>query len=386
MPIRQRLVTYGIPSLAAATVVTAALLHPWRAAPAPQIESDPYVPIPHEAPTPPPASHTVDVVFAIDTTGSMGGLLDGARRTVWSIATHIREADPNADVRIGLVAYKDVGDEYTSYITKDFPLTTDIDGVFRELSSYTADGGGDTPEDVNKALDDAMHMQWRAGAKKLVFLVGDAPPADRHDAPTFDVIARDAGTRGILINTIRCGWDRDTQSAWSEIASLSGGQFQTIAQDGGVQQVATPYDAKLAELSAKVDETTVVTGTEVDRAAYHAAMGVAAAAPAAAKADRASYYAAKGGGRAAGDLVEKYSMNGSAALDGLEGDALPDDLRGKDSAALKQELDKRLAERRATEAELKKVVTQRADYLKNLPAPRDGFDAKVNATIDAELK
>jgi hypothetical protein len=72
-------------------------------------------------------------VFAVDTTGSMGGLIDGAKRTVWSIANHIRKTDEHASLRIGLVAYRDVGDDY---ITKDFALTSDLDAVFADCRAF----------------------------------------------------------------------------------------------------------------------------------------------------------------------------------------------------------------------------------------------------------
>src|SRR4029077_11900749 len=101
---------------------------------------------PARPPTTAAGKHAVDVVFAVDTTGSMGGLIDGAKRTVWSIAPHIRKTDPNAELRIGLVAYRDIGDDY---VTRDFALTSDLDAVFTELSRYEAAGGGDTPEDVD---------------------------------------------------------------------------------------------------------------------------------------------------------------------------------------------------------------------------------------------
>src|ERR1043165_8627745 len=224
MPTRQRIVTYGFTTAAAATITVALLLQPWRGD---------RVTIIHEPTPPPPAptKHPVDVVFAVDTTGSMGGLIEGAKRTVWSIATHIQKTDTDADVRIGLVAYRDIGDDY---VTRDFALTGDLDSVFTELSSYRAAGGGDTPEDVAAALYDALNkMQWRGDARKLVFLVGDAPPASRGDVPRFDVLAREAGERQIVINTIRCGLDGDTQLAWQQIASLGHGQFSTIQQDGG---------------------------------------------------------------------------------------------------------------------------------------------------------
>jgi hypothetical protein len=384
MPIRQRIVTYGFTTAAAATITTALLLQPWRAP-----DGDPIAE--HDQPTERarPGAHAVDVVFAVDTTGSMGGLIEGAKRTVWSIATHIRKTDPNAELRVGLVAYRDLGDDY---VTRDFALTSDLDAVFTELSSYRAAGGGDTPEDVDAALDDTLHkMRWRDDAKKLVFLVGDAPPASRGDVPKFDVLAREAGDRQIILNTIRCGWDRDTEAAWTQIAALGHGQFSTIQQDGGVQQIATPYDDKLAEVSARIDSTTVIVGDDAERAAYGRQMATAQAAPAPAQADRAAYYATKGatgggGMRAKKDLVGGVA-SGAVDLDSVSPSALPAELRAMAKPALKAEIGKRAANRRAAEAELAKLATQRDEYLKTQAKDGEGgFDAKVKGAIDAQLK
>jgi hypothetical protein len=376
MPTRQRIVTYGVSTAAAATITVAALLQPWRGG----ATLDPV----HEATPAQTGKHAVDVVFAVDTTGSMGGLIDGAKRTVWSIATHIRKTDPNAELRIGLVAYRDIGDDY---VTRDFALTTDLDAVFAELASYRAAGGGDTPEDVDAALDVVVHkMRWRTDAKKLVFLVGDAPPASRGDVPTFELSARAAGEQQIIINTIRCGWDHDTETAWQQIAALGHGQFSTIQQDGGVQQVATPYDAKLAEISARIDSTTVIVGDEAKRAEYGRNMAAAAAAPAPAKADRAMYYATKGGARGAADLVGGVA-DGSISVDKVAPASLPADLRAMDAPALKMEIGKRATHRKAAEAELSAVAKQREEYLKSRAKDGEGgFDTKVKAAIDAQLK
>jgi hypothetical protein len=380
MPIRQPLVTYGVSTAAAATITIAALLQPWRGAGRPD-RKDPV----HEAPAP-AARRAVDVVFAVDTTASMGGLLEGAKRTVWSIASHIRATDPDAELRIGLVAYRDIGDDY---VTRDFALTGDLDAVFAELSGYLAAGGGDTPEDVAAALDATLHkMPWRHDARKLVFLVGDAPPADRGDVPAFDVLAREAGDQQIILNTIRCGWDPDTERAWKTIAELGHGQFSTIQQDGGVQQVATPYDAKLAELSARIDSTTVIVGDEAAHAAYERNMAAAAAAPPAAKADRAAYFGAgsASGERSSDDLVGGV-VSGKMDVDKVAPTALPADLRGMDRPALKAEIGRRAKLRNAADAELKAVSKQRAAYIRaQAKGGEGGFDAKVNDAIDAQLK
>lgn len=373
---RQRIATFGIATTAVATVALALWLKPWASGslttPKPQPVAD---------------GHRVDVVFAVDTTGSMGGLLDGAKRTVWSIASHIREVDKNADVHVGLVAYKDLGDVY---VTKDFPLTSDMDGVFAELSTYTAEGGGDVPEDVDAALDDAVHkMAWRDGAKKMIFLVGDAPPASRGEVPRFDVSARDAAGKGIMINTIRCGTASDTAEAWQQIASIGTGEFSSIQQNGGVQQIATPYDQKMAELSHTIDSTAVIYGDAATRGAYEGKMAVQAAAPAAVAADRADYYAKapakKGMGRAKEDVVGGVAT-GAVTVDSLDKDMLPADMKNKSNDEIKAEITERAAKRDAAQAELAKVAKERAEYLKaHEKEAGDGFDVKVKQTVDREL-
>jgi hypothetical protein len=69
------------------------------------------------------AKPTVEVAFVLDTTGSMSGLIEGAKRKIWSIATSILDNNPDAEIRMGLVAYRDIGDDY---VTKTFDLTRDI--------------------------------------------------------------------------------------------------------------------------------------------------------------------------------------------------------------------------------------------------------------------
>lgn len=389
---RQRIVSYGIPTTAAATIVAAALLTPWaRRSEAPPAAGEPGLTAVASVPAIPTVTsgkHQIDVVFAVDTTGSMGGLLDGAKRTVWSIATHIRKADPEANLRIGLVAYRDVGDEY---VTRPFSLTTDLDAVYSELSTYQAAGGGDTPEDVDAALDASLKMSWRPGAKKLIFVVGDAPPSSRGEVPTFDVLAQQASARGIIVNAIRCGQDAETAATFQRLASLGRGEFSSISQDGGVQQIATPYDDRLAELSTRIDRTTIIVGDDTARAGYMGKMAAAEGAPAPAKADRAAYYAKKASAtkgrvdvRDAGDLVGAWAVGG-VALEELKPTDLPAELRSKDKAALEAELTKRSAERQEIQKELEAIARQRDEYLAKHAAGQ-GFDAKVKETIERQLK
>ena len=81
----------------------------------------------------------IDVVFVLDTTGSMGGLIQAAKEKIWSIASTMASAQPAPGIRIGLVAYRDRGDDY---VTKVVDLSSDLDSVYAKLMDFAANGGG----------------------------------------------------------------------------------------------------------------------------------------------------------------------------------------------------------------------------------------------------
>ncbi len=153
----------------------------------------------------PPANHhitldkpRVDVVFVLDTTGSMSGLIQTAKEKIWSIATTMASAKPTPEIRIGLVAYRDRGDRY---VTQLVDLSDDLDSIYAKLMDFQADGGGDTPESVNKALFDAVHgMSWSQGdqAYRVIFLIGDAPPHMDYNEVRYPWILADALVNGIV--------------------------------------------------------------------------------------------------------------------------------------------------------------------------------------------
>src|SRR4051812_36597662 len=95
------------------------------------------VPVVNAAPVPAEKKPKVEVVFCLDTTGSMGGLIDGAKQKIWAICNQIAGGKPTPDLKVGLVAYRDRGDEY---ITKVFELSDDLDKIHGELKKFTANG------------------------------------------------------------------------------------------------------------------------------------------------------------------------------------------------------------------------------------------------------
>ena len=118
----------------------------------------------------------LDVAFLVDATGSMADEIDAVKARIREMVAQIAGGSPTPDVRFGIVAYRDRGDEY---VTRFHDLTADIDAVFGHLQSFRADGGGDDEESVNQALHEAVHrVRWTPDGDvlKVVFLVGDYPP------------------------------------------------------------------------------------------------------------------------------------------------------------------------------------------------------------------
>ena len=139
-------------------------------------------------------------------------------------------AQPTPEIRIGLVAYRDRSD---AYVTKVVDLSDDLDSVYAALMDFQADGGGDSPERVNKALYDAVHgMSWSQGEQtyQAIFLVGDAPPHMDYNEVRYPEIIAAAKKKGIVINTIQCGNMPSTIAPWTQMASLGHGNFFQVEQ------------------------------------------------------------------------------------------------------------------------------------------------------------
>ena len=335
------------------------------------------------------SEQTLEMVFVIDTTGSMGGLIEGAKRRVWSIINEVMQEEYSPEVRVGLVAYRDRGDDYVSRVT---PLTTDLDSVYSTLIDFRAQGGGDWPEDVKRALIDGIDKpRWARssdGVTKVLFLVGDAPPHDDYlDEPALSAIISNAVKHNIIVNSIQCGSAPDTARVWRDIAQNGRGQYFAIPQNGGVEQVSTPYDDRLAELSRKLGGTYIAYGmkredNEVKQKAHETTEGyVAGNLSAATNADRAVNKAINRNAYD-GDLLQDIE-NGVKKIDDVKTEELPDDLRSMKPPERKAEIERRLEERKKIRSEILDLTKQRQKYLEEHSG---GKNVKSNSFDSAVVK
>jgi Mg-chelatase subunit ChlD len=167
----------------------------------------------------------LDVLFVLDTTGSMGREIERLKRTIEIINLNLSSLSSKPQVRFGMVLYKDRKDEY---VTRAVPLTGDLDAFQAELNKVQAGGGGDGPEDLQSALADAVQkVSWNRDGVRLVFVITDAPPhLDYGQTYTYVNAARDAKKQGIKIFSVGTGGlDLAGEYVLRQIAQYTSGRY-----------------------------------------------------------------------------------------------------------------------------------------------------------------
>jgi Mg-chelatase subunit ChlD len=156
----------------------------------------------------------VDVVFVVDTTGSMSDDIDAVKADMRQILTHLRERNP--DSRVGVVGYRDITDDY---LTRTFLfLTPDDAAIEAAIASIEVSGGEDWREHVYAGINTALELQpWRREASQHIILMGDAPPHDDYDNDprTYESVTSKARTAPlrVRIHTIGIKCDATCEAA-----------------------------------------------------------------------------------------------------------------------------------------------------------------------------
>ncbi|MBU0666116.1 MAG: vWA domain-containing protein [Nanoarchaeota archaeon] len=189
----------------------------------------------------PPINPKIDVVFAIDTTGSMSDEIRSVKTHIEQLVADVKQGTPTPQIRVGFVAYRDYPLEEPEYITKKFRLTNNIEYAMSFLEELEARGGGDHPEAVADGLHVAINeMNWDDNAKKLIFLIGDAAPHGegagdqnyQQGSPNgYDYRAeiQNAQKENIVIYTISgSGMESVGIRIWKEIAAKTGGEYEQL--------------------------------------------------------------------------------------------------------------------------------------------------------------
>ena len=172
-----------------------------------------------------------DLALVVDTTGSMGDELEYLKSELRTIVGAISQRHPNLDIRIALIFYRDKGDDYT---TRTFDFMTDPGKAQNLVAAQSADGGGDTPEAMEVAMNKAMGLSWRPGAVKSLLLVADAPPHGEDVAATWNGAEVARAKRIQVVPIAASGVDDAAQYVMRAMAAATQSRYLFLTDDSGI--------------------------------------------------------------------------------------------------------------------------------------------------------
>ncbi|MCA0234761.1 MAG: carboxypeptidase regulatory-like domain-containing protein [Bacteroidetes bacterium] len=182
------------------------------------------------------ASKKVDIVWAVDATGSMGDEIEYLKTELLDVIGRAQSHNRELEFRMGTVFYRDKGDEY---ITKSSGLTPDISKTVDFIRKQFAGGGGDYPEAVHSALEETIFSQkWNDNAiARICFLVLDASPhADQPEViASIQRSIREAARLGIRIVPVTAsGIQKDTEFLMKFFGLATNGTYVFLTDHSGI--------------------------------------------------------------------------------------------------------------------------------------------------------
>jgi len=181
----------------------------------------------------------LDIVFIIDTTGSMEDNVLGVKQYIYYFLNPIKEK--KLDVNLGLVEFSDI----SARKEKVYGLTDDPEKFQKWLDKTVFYGGGDLPESGYEAILTALEkIKFRKSAQKVFIFISDAPQHDLdYDGKsryTLDRIISKLRDENISVDVI--GIDDLTlkQLAWGtggQWKPIPGGDIRIDIPQPGVQKI-----------------------------------------------------------------------------------------------------------------------------------------------------
>jgi flagellin len=199
----------------------------------------------------------VDIIFVIDTSGSMGSTINNVKANIDKFVETLGDIDG----QFGLVQYSDIG---SSEPINKWEFTNDVDSFkdnIQDLRDNFMFGGGDGPESglegIMDATNGAMSFPFRDNSVKQFVLVTDAAVHESGDGAaypyTYNVndVAADLKKSGIKVSVVSGSPGSPQHTQLSELSDETGGVYLDIYSDFG---------DSLKSLGENINESVPTTG------------------------------------------------------------------------------------------------------------------------------
>lgn len=309
----------------------------------------------------------IQVALLLDTSNSMDGLIDQAKSRLWNIVntlTTLKYSGQAPQIEIALYEYGNDGLKDENYIRQVTPLTQDLDLVSEKLFALRTNGGSEYCGAVIR--DASINLNWDKNDKsmKLIYIAGNEP-FDQGKINYKEVIST-AKTKKIYTNTIFCGnRDEGIQSFWQNGASLGDGKYFNIDSDRKVIYIKTPYDVKISECNAKLNDTYIYYGSRgLEYKTKQIAQDKNAEVQSAANAVERTVAKSKKNAynNEHWDLVDRAEKDANF-ITTVKEDELPAEFKGKSKEEVKKAVAVKSAARDKIQKEIEELSKKRQDFI-----------------------
>jgi hypothetical protein len=189
------------------------------------------------------AKARADLVFVIDTTGSMNDKIDGLIESCQSFVDKL--AAKRIDWVAAVVGFGDLTVEGDRIVATPFSSSADrVKALLRGLPRYS--GGGNEGESSLEALQAALDQPgYRADAMKIVVLITDEPALQRKLRPAAVTgKLRQAGAIAFVLSP--------KIKYFQAMATETGGQWWNVTTGGDFSQILAVFDGIATQVAATV--------------------------------------------------------------------------------------------------------------------------------------
>jgi hypothetical protein len=325
------------------------------------------------------SSRRIQIAILLDNSGSMSGLINQARSELWTLVNQFTNARVNGKRPTLEVALYSYGSPPGQMLV---PLTTDLDRVSEVLFSLGISGGSEYCGTVIAGAVEQLEWSRRKDDLKMIFIAGNEP-FTQGSIPYRQAIAQ-AKENGISVNPIHCGDERAAEAGeWTAAATLAGATLVNINHDTAVAHISTPYDARIAELGAKLNRTYIPWGARGrEGQARQQAQDANASKISSQVATQRALAKASVNYRNDGWCLADAYRSGNVDLETLEPEELPADMRAMTLAEKKAHIEKLLAEREAIQKEISEINSKRVAFVAKA---REKMAAESESTLDTAM-
>ncbi len=336
---------------------------------------------------PEPNKPLVQIAILLDTSGSMEGLIDQARTELWSIVNEFifaQRGGRQPEIQVALYEYGNTGlAAETGWIRQIVPLTTDLDKISEELFALKTNGGDEYCGWVIKEATERLKWSESPDDLKVIFIAGNEPFTQ--GSVDYRQTCKAAVTKGILVNTIHCGSEREgLEGHWKDGAVLADGRFLNIDQNRQIVHIPAPQDTEIAELGVRLNTTYVPFGQRGQAAQERQAAQDTNASIASPQAvvQRTLTKSSHNYMNANWDLVDAVQAK-SVDVGKLKDEDLPKDMKGMNAEQRTNYVNAKAKERADLQAKVRQLNDQRNKFIADATAKQQGAQTLGSAIKQA---